>query len=91
MATTHNQDLQTFINQTHVSIDHLTSQMDSTNSRIETWEANFTTQLASLHTIFNQLLNLPTGPSSLAQPDVVDSSQSLHFLLAPPFSSPKTN
>jgi hypothetical protein len=53
--------------------------MDSTNSRIDNLEDNLTTQLASLQTNVNQLLNHPTGPSSSTQPDTVDSSQSLHF------------
>jgi hypothetical protein len=79
MATTRNQDLQTSINQAHVSISHLTSQIDSTNSRIDNLETNLTTQLTSLQSVVNQLLNHPMGPSSSAQPDVVDSSQSLHF------------
>jgi chaperonin cofactor prefoldin len=48
MATTHNQELQNSVNQAHVSIEHLTSQMDSTNSRIDNLEANLTTQLNSL-------------------------------------------
>jgi hypothetical protein len=55
MARTHNQELQTSINQAHVSIEHLTSQMDSTNPRIEklenkfnNMEAKLTTQLTSL-------------------------------------------
>jgi peptidoglycan hydrolase CwlO-like protein len=55
MATTRNQELQTSINQAHVSIKHLTSHMDSTHSHIEklehkfnNMEANLTTQLTSL-------------------------------------------
>jgi hypothetical protein len=79
MATTRNQDLQNSINQAHVSIEHLTSQLDSTNSRIDTLEANLTTQLTSLQSVVNQLLKRPTNPSSSTKPDVVDSSQSPHF------------
>jgi hypothetical protein len=86
MATTRNQELQTSFYQTHVSIEHLTSQMDSTHSRIDklehkfnNMEANLTTQLTSLQSVVNQLLNHPTGPSSSDLPDVVDSSQSLYF------------
>jgi chaperonin cofactor prefoldin len=86
MATTRNQELHTSINQSHVSIEHLTSQMDSTNSRIDklehkfnNMESNLTTQLTSLQSIVNQFLNRPMGPSSSKQPDVVDSSQSSHF------------
>jgi hypothetical protein len=86
MATTHNQELQASINQAHFSIEHITSQMDSTHSLIEklehkfnNMEANLKTQFTSLQSIVNQLLNRPTGPSSLDQSNVVDSSQSLHF------------
>jgi len=71
MATTHNQELQDSINQAHVSIKHITSQMDSTHSRIDklekkfnNMEAKLTTQFTSLQSIFNQLLNLPMGSSS---------------------------
>jgi hypothetical protein len=79
MATTHNQDLQNFVNQSHVSIEHVTSQLDSTNSHIDTLESNLTTQLTSLQSVVNQLLNLPMGTSSSTQPDAFDSSQSPHF------------
>jgi uncharacterized protein YoxC len=86
MATTRNQELQASVSQDHVSIEHLTSQIDSTNSRIDKLEhkfnnmaANLTTQLASLQSVVNQLLNCPMGPSSSEQPDVVDSSQFPHF------------
>ena len=86
MATTRNQELQASINQAHVSIEHITSQMDSTHSRIDklehkfnNMEANLTTQLTSLQSVVNQLLNRPTGPSSSIEPDVVDSSQYPHF------------
>jgi hypothetical protein len=60
--------------------------MDSTNSRIDklehkfnNMEANLTTQLTSLQSVVNQLLNRPTGPSSSEQPNDDDSSQSIHF------------
>jgi hypothetical protein len=59
--------------------------MDSTNSRIDklehkfNMEANLTTQLTSLQFVVNKLLNLPMGPSSSEQSDVVDSSLSPHF------------
>jgi hypothetical protein len=53
--------------------------MDSTNSCIDNLEANLTTQLTSLQSAINQLLNLPTSPSSSKQIDVVDSSQCSHF------------
>jgi hypothetical protein len=43
MDTTHNQDIQTSVNQDHVSIEHLTFQMYSTNSCIDNLEANLTT------------------------------------------------
>jgi flagellar capping protein FliD len=86
MATTRNQELQASINQAHVSIEHITSQMDSTHSRIDklehkfnNMEANLTTQFTSLQSVVNQLLNHPMDPSSSDQPDVVDSSQSPHF------------
>jgi hypothetical protein len=86
MPTTRNQELQTSVNQAHVSFEHLTSLMDSTNSCIDKLEqkfnnieANLITQLTSLQSAINQLLNFPMGPSSLEQPDVVDSSQSPHF------------
>jgi hypothetical protein len=86
MATTHNQDLQTSINQAHVSISHLTSHMDSNHSCIDKLENKFknmesklTTQLTSLQSDVNQLLNHPMSPSSSYQPDAVDSSQSSHF------------
>jgi hypothetical protein len=79
MATNHNQDLQNSINQAHVSIEHHTSQPDSTNSRIDTMEANLTTQLTFLQSFLNELSNRPMGPSSSTQPYVVDSSQSPHF------------
>jgi hypothetical protein len=42
-------------------------------------EANLTTQLTSLQSSFNELLNHPMVPSSSTQLDVVDSSQSPHF------------
>jgi hypothetical protein len=48
MATTRNQDLQNSVNQAHVSIEHLTSQLDFTNSHIDTLESNLTTKLNSL-------------------------------------------
>jgi hypothetical protein len=60
--------------------------MDSTHSYIDklehnfnNMEANLTTQLTSLQSIVNQLLNLPTSPSSSVQPNGVDFYQSLHF------------
>jgi hypothetical protein len=62
MATTRNQELQTSVNQAHVSIKHLTSQMDSTNSCIENLEANLTIQLTSLQSVSNQLLNRSVLP-----------------------------
>jgi hypothetical protein len=54
MSTTRNQEIQSSINQAHVSIEHITSHMDSTHSRIEkleqkfNMEANLTTQFTSL-------------------------------------------
>jgi hypothetical protein len=83
MATTRNQDLQASINQ-------VTSEIGSTNSllaqfetqvehKFDTMEANFMNQFNTLQSVVNQLLNHPSGPSSSDQPDVVDSSHSLHF------------
>jgi hypothetical protein len=48
MATTRNQDIQNSVNQAHFSIEQLTYQLDSTISRIDTLEANLTTQLTSI-------------------------------------------
>jgi hypothetical protein len=86
MATTSNQEIEDSINQAHASIEQMTSNIGSTNSRIEniehkfdTMEAKFTTQFTTLQYTINQLLNRPMGPSSSDQPDVVDSSQYLHF------------
>jgi hypothetical protein len=86
MATTRTQELQASINQAHASIEHMTSEIGSNNSHIErvehkfdTMEAKFTTQFTALQSAINQLLNRPMDPSSSDQPDVVDSSQSLHF------------
>jgi flagellar capping protein FliD len=86
MATTQNQELQASINQSHASIEHMTSEISSTNSHIEkvekkfdTMEANFTTQFTAIQSIVNQLLNCPTGPSSSDQPNATDSSQYLQF------------
>jgi hypothetical protein len=42
-------------------------------------EAKFMNQFNTLQSVVNQLLNRPSGPSSSDQPDVVDSSHSLHF------------
>jgi peptidoglycan hydrolase CwlO-like protein len=50
MATTHNQELQTSINQAHVSIEHPTSQMDSNDSRIDKLEHKFKNMEANLTT-----------------------------------------
>jgi len=59
--------------------------MDSNHSLISklehkfnNMEANLTTQLTSLQYVVNQFLNRPIGPSSSYQPNVVDSSHSLH-------------
>jgi hypothetical protein len=90
MATTHNQDLQASINQAQDSIQHMTSEIGSTNSYIaqfetqfqhkfDTMEAKFMNQFNTLQYVVNQLLNHPSGPSSSDQQDVVDSSHSLHF------------
>jgi hypothetical protein len=64
----------------------MTSQIGSKNSQIErvehkfdTMEAKFITQFITLQSSINQLLNGPMDPSSSDQPDVVDSSLSLHF------------
>jgi hypothetical protein len=42
-------------------------------------EAKFMNQFNTLQSVVNQLLNQTLGPSSSDQPDVVDSSHSLHF------------
>jgi hypothetical protein len=42
-------------------------------------DAKFMNQFNTLQSVVNQLLNHPLGPSSSDQPDVVDSSHSLHF------------
>jgi hypothetical protein len=76
MATTRNQDLQ-------ASINHVTSEIGSTNSHLaqfeaqvehkfDTMEANFTNQFNTLQSDVNQLLNRPSGPSSLDQHNVVE-------------------
>jgi hypothetical protein len=83
MATTRNQDLQDSINQP-------TSEIMSTNSlltqlemhvkhKLDTMDAKFMNQFNTLQYVVNLLLKLPLGPSSSDQPDVVDSSHSLHF------------
>jgi hypothetical protein len=61
-------------------------EIGSNNSRIERvehnfdkMEANFTIQITALLYAINQLFNCLADPSSSDQPDVVDSSQSLHF------------
>jgi peptidoglycan hydrolase CwlO-like protein len=55
MDTTRNQELQHSINQAHASIEHMTSDIGSTNSciakveqKIDTMEANFTNQFTAL-------------------------------------------
>jgi flagellar capping protein FliD len=74
METTRNQELQDSINQAHASIKKMTSEIGSTNSRIEkvehkfdTMEAKFTTQFTALESAINQFLNRPKGPSSSNQ------------------------
>jgi hypothetical protein len=42
-------------------------------------DAKFMNQFNTLQSVVNQLLNHPSGPSSSDQPDVVDSSHSMHF------------
>jgi hypothetical protein len=86
MSTTRTQEIQASINQAHASIEQMTYDIGSNNSHIErvehkcdTMEAKFTTQFTTLQSAINQLLNRPADPSSSNPPDVVDSSQSLHF------------
>jgi hypothetical protein len=90
MANTCNQDLQTSINEAKESIQHVTSDIGSTNSHLVqfethiqhkfyTMEAKFMNQFNTLMSDVNQLLNRTLDPSSSDQPDVVNSSHSLHF------------
>jgi hypothetical protein len=93
MATTRNQDLQASITQTKESLHQVTSEIASTNSRIEKLEtqvqqqfdamdAKFMGQFSTLQSVVNQLLNHPQGPSSsdqLSHLDGVDSSHSMIF------------
>jgi hypothetical protein len=93
MATTRNQDLQASITQTKESIQQVTVDLASTNSRIAKFEtqvqqqfnamdAKFMGEFSTLQFAVNQLLNCPQGPSSLEQPsplDGVDSSHSMIF------------
>jgi hypothetical protein len=90
MANTRNQDLQASINQAKESIQQVTSEIGSTNSHLaqfetqvqhqfDTMDAKFMNQFNTLQSVVNQLLNRTLGPSSSDQPDVVDSSHSLHF------------
>jgi hypothetical protein len=83
MATTRDQDLQASINQ-------VTSEIASTNSRLaqlethvehkfDTMDAKFMNQFNTFQSVVNQLLNRSLGPSSLDQPDSAESSHSLHF------------
>ena len=55
MATTRKKELQASINQAHVSIEHITSQMDSTHSRIDKLEHQFNNMEANLKTQFTSL------------------------------------
>jgi len=90
MANTHNQDLHASINQANESIQNVTSDIDSTNSllaqfetqvqhQFDTMDSKCMNQFNTLQSINNQLLNHTLGPSSSDQPNVVDSSHSLHF------------
>jgi hypothetical protein len=90
MATTRNQYLHDSLYQAQESINHVTSKIGSTNSRLaqfetqvqhkfDTMEAKFMTQFNTLHYVVNQLLNCTLVPSSSTQPYVVDSSHSLPF------------
>jgi flagellar capping protein FliD len=72
MANTHNQDLQTSTNQTKESLQQVSFDISSTNSRIEKSEtqvqqqfdvmdAKFMNQFNTLQSVVNQLLNQTQG------------------------------
>jgi len=90
MDNTRNRVLQASTNQTKESLQQVTFDIGSTNSRIEKFETQFQQQFDAmdakfmnlfntLQSIVNQLLNWTSGPSSSDQTNVVDSSNSLNF------------
>jgi hypothetical protein len=83
MANTHNQYLQTSITQNKDSLQQVTSDLSSTNSRLkkfqdqfqqqfDTMNAKFMGEFSTLQSTINQLLNHPQVPSSSKQPSHLD-------------------
>jgi hypothetical protein len=79
MTTTRNQDLQACITQIKESLNQVTSEIDSTNSRIEKLEIQAQKKIDAL--VVNHLLNRPQGPSFSDQTFHLDGADSSHSML----------